>query len=95
MQHMAVFQRTGQGAVGQWFLRMYAGEPDLGTVWHLISNQQTSLFDPSAKLPKVTWSPNFKSPEAFQLWHEPGRVMGLLSDWEGGRMPFAQFLLFR
>jgi len=95
MQYMALFERTGQGVVGQWFLRMFAGEPDLGTLWHLVSNQQATLLDPSSKSPRVTWSPSFKNPQGFQLWRDGASAIGLLSDWEGGRVPFAQFLLFR
>jgi hypothetical protein len=96
VQYMALFNRKGQGVVGQWFLRMWGGgEPELGMIWHLISVQFDYLLDPTKKWPKAVWSPNLKNPVGFQLLNEPTWEGRTLSNWEGGQEPFAQFVLFR
>jgi hypothetical protein len=94
-QYMALFDREPQGVVGQWFFRVWAGQPEPGTIWHLVTVQQGHLLDNSSKEPVVKWSPNFKQPEAFQLWSERNRELQFLSNYESGTEPFAQLELFR
>jgi hypothetical protein len=88
------FQREGQGWVGMFMHRTLGLDYGPGEPWHLITVQADLLAGGDDSL-VLKWKPNFKKCLMFEIYQRRNPIMALVSDWEAGKIPYAQFAIFR